>query len=167
MIYCDADWGGNLLNCKSVTGLTIFFVGGPIYWSLKFQRSVALLMTEAELTVILEATRQAIYTWRLLPELRVPMNVLLTIHNDNQGALKVLDSSLPPYHGCMKHYNIKVAHVCDMATKGVVHFEYCPTNLMPADILMKALSKAKFMTMRQHYLAPLPLLSEGCVKGVA
>jgi hypothetical protein len=39
------------------------------------------------------------------------MDVLLTIHNDNQGALKVLDLSSPPYHGCMKHYDIKVVHI--------------------------------------------------------
>jgi hypothetical protein len=36
-IYCDTDWGGNLLNRKSVTGLTIFFIKGPIYWSSKLR----------------------------------------------------------------------------------------------------------------------------------
>jgi hypothetical protein len=119
-VYCDADWGGNLLDRKLVTGLTVFFIRGPIYWSSKFQRSVALSTTEAELTAISEATRQSIYTRRLLPELRIPTDVPLTIHNDNQGALKVLDSSSPPYHGRMKHYDIKVAHIRDTATKGLV-----------------------------------------------
>jgi hypothetical protein len=37
-------------------------------------------------------------------------------------------------------------------------------NLMPVDMLTKALSKTKFVIMRQYYLAPLPLLSEGRVK---
>jgi len=158
VLYCDADWGGNLPDRKSVTGLVTFFCGGPIYWSSKFQSSVALSSTEAELTALSEATRQAIYTRRFLPVLRVSTNEPLTIYNDNQGALDVLDSTAPPFHGRMKHYSIKVAHMRDNAKKGAVRFEHCPTAEMPADALTKALAKTKFTYHRHRFVCPLPLV---------
>jgi hypothetical protein len=155
--YCDANWGGNLPDRKSVTGLVVLFCGGPIYWSSKFQRNVALSTTEAELTAISEAARQVLYMRRLLPVLHIPTDMPLEIHNDNQGALKILESTAPPYHGRMKHYDIKTAHLRDTAKKGEIKFKYCPTTEMPADILTKALSRSKFIALRQRLVNTLTL----------
>ena len=57
----------------------------------------------------------------------------------------------------MKHYDIKTAHLCDTAKKGEIRFEYCPTSDMPADILTKALSRTKFIALRQRLVNTLTL----------
>jgi hypothetical protein len=93
--YCDANWGGNLLDHKSVT---VLFCGGPIYWSSKFQHNMALSTTKAELTTISKAAHQVLYMRRLLSMLHIPMDMPLEIHNNNQGALKILELTAPPYH---------------------------------------------------------------------
>jgi hypothetical protein len=155
VLYCNADWGGNLPNHKSISGLITFFCGGPIYWSSKFQSSMALSSTEAELTALSEATRQAIYTHHFLPVLHIPTAELLTIYNDNQGTLDILDLTAPPYHGQMKHFSIKVTHMHDNAKKGTIQFKHCPTGKMPTDALTKALRKTKFVYHRQRLVTPL------------
>ncbi|UYV64616.1 hypothetical protein LAZ67_3001326 [Cordylochernes scorpioides] len=49
--YVDADWGGNLADRKSQTGLVFFLAGGPIAWESKKQQNAALSSTESELEV--------------------------------------------------------------------------------------------------------------------
>ena len=46
--YTDADWGNDRDERKSVTGYVFSFAGGPVSWSSRSQRTVALSSTEAE-----------------------------------------------------------------------------------------------------------------------
>jgi hypothetical protein len=57
----------------------------------------------------------------------------------------------------MKHYNIKTAHLQDMAKKGKIKFKYCLMMEMPTDILTKALSRSKFIALHQHLVNTLTL----------
>ena len=43
----------------------------------------------------------------------------------------------------MKHYSIKVAHLCDTAKTGQVRYDYCLTHEMPADTLSKRLGRVE------------------------
>jgi hypothetical protein len=97
--YTDADWGNNEVDCKSVSGIVFFFCGGPIAWTAKFQKCMAISTTEAELMAISEVTHQALYTQKLFRPLQLNDSSPIIIYNDNQGALKILESTAPPYHG--------------------------------------------------------------------
>lgn len=90
--------------------------------------------------------------------LHISTNKPLTIYNDNQGALNVLNSTAPLYHGCMKHYSIKVTHIHDNTKKGAVQFKHCPTAEMPANALTKALTKTKFTYHHHQFICLLPLV---------
>jgi len=103
------------------------------------QKCVALSLTEAKLNAILEAMCQALYMHKQLPVLGVNMQQLLSIFNNNQSALAIVDTSSGTYHGQMKHYNIKLAHLRDTTARGHVCYAYCPTDNMLADVLTKAL----------------------------
>jgi len=48
VVYCDADWGGDIDSSKSTTGYISFFNGGPISWNSRLQSTVAKSSTEAE-----------------------------------------------------------------------------------------------------------------------
>jgi len=137
--YCDADWGNIEVDCRSVSGVVFIFCGGVILWSVKMQKCVALSLTEAELNAISEATCQALYVHKHLPLLGVNPQQPLSLFNDNQSALAVMDTSSSTYHGWMKHYDIKLAHLRDTTARGQVHFGYCRTDDMPANVLTKAL----------------------------
>jgi hypothetical protein len=57
--YCNANWGNNQPDRKSITGIVFMYSGGPIAWTARFQKSMALWTTEAKLTMISKVTRQA------------------------------------------------------------------------------------------------------------
>ncbi|UYV73756.1 hypothetical protein LAZ67_11000764 [Cordylochernes scorpioides] len=67
--YVDADWGGNLADRKSQTGLVFFLAGGPIAWESKKQQTVALSSTESEYIALCEAGKEAVYLRALLDEM--------------------------------------------------------------------------------------------------
>jgi hypothetical protein len=115
------------------------YSSGLIAWMARFQKSVALLTTEAELTMISEVTRQALYLQCLLPDLHIMLEHPIKILNNNQGALTMINLAAPLFQGHMKHYDIKVTHIHNLVKKGTIVYNYCLTNQMPANALMKAL----------------------------
>ncbi len=48
----------------------------------------------------------------------------------------------------MKHYNIKLHHLRDTTAKGLVSVHYCPTDIMPVDILTKALPRLRLEELK-------------------
>jgi hypothetical protein len=92
----------------------------------------------AELTSLSEATKQALYVKHLLGQLKIT-EVIIQLHNNNQSALHLTTQLIHSFHARMKHYNIKLAHLRDTITQGHLVLHYCPTEIMPADILTKAL----------------------------
>jgi len=145
--YCDADWGNNEEDSRSITGIIFTFCGGPISWASKTQKCIALSSNEAELNALSEGARQALYIRKLCAGIGSPINLPLTLYNDNQGALHIATGVTGIYHGRMKHYTIKVNHLRDTATKKLISLGYCPTQDMVADLLTKALGRVKL-----HYL---------------
>jgi hypothetical protein len=111
--YCDADWGNIEVDCQLVSSIVFIFCGGAISWSVKTQKCVALSSTEAELNAISKATRQALYVRKHLLALGVDTQQPLSLFNDNQSALAIINISSSTYHGRMKHYDIKLAHLRD------------------------------------------------------
>lgn len=85
-----------------------------------------------------------------LPALGVDTQQPLSLFNDNQSALAIVDISSGTYHGRMKHYDIKLAHLRDTTSRGQVRYGYCPTDDMPADVLTKALGRVKLVHHRQR-----------------
>jgi hypothetical protein len=139
---------GNKIDCKSVSGYIFLIASGPIMWSLCKQTTVALSSTEAELTSLSEATKQVLYIRRLLSQLLNINNAVLVLHNNNQSALHLVTQPLHLFHLCMKHYNIKLFHLCNTIAHGHIALHYCLTEIMPVDILTKALLIMHFTELK-------------------
>jgi hypothetical protein len=141
--FCNANWGANLVDRKSVTGYFFLLAGGPIMWTSKAQMTIVLLSTEAEYNSISKATKQVIYIHKFFPSLSIKQSILITIHNDNQSTITITNQRQTMFHLRIKHYDIKLHHVCDTVVKGLIVLKHELMAMMPADVLMKALLQVK------------------------
>jgi hypothetical protein len=57
-VYSDADWAGDKVDQKSVSGSVAMFYRGPISWSSKKQRSVATSSCESEYLALSTCAKQ-------------------------------------------------------------------------------------------------------------
>ena len=71
-----------------------------------------------------------------------------TVFEDNLGALKWGLSDRRTKHVDIRHHFVR-----DMVQNKHIVLEYCPTNMMLADLLTKTLSKTRFLTLRNEYVA--------------
>ncbi|KAI0999419.1 hypothetical protein K3495_g8778 [Podosphaera aphanis] len=58
VVYSDADWAGDKVDRKSISGSIAMFYGGPILWSSKKQRSVATSSCESEYIALASCAKQ-------------------------------------------------------------------------------------------------------------
>jgi hypothetical protein len=144
----NADWGGNEINCKSVSGYFFILTGGLIMWTSWKQTTVTLSSTEAKLTSLSEAAKQALYMKHLSEQLIRLKDSLVLLHNNNQSALHLATQPLHLFHSWMKHYNIKLFHLQDTVAQGHISLHYCPTEVMPTDLLTKALPITHFTKLK-------------------
>ena len=66
IIYCDADWGRDPADRKSVSGFVVMMAGGPISWKVRRQMVVAKSTAEAEYLSTSHAACEAIWLRNLL-----------------------------------------------------------------------------------------------------
>ena len=67
--YSDADWAGDTSDRKSTSGYIFMFSGGPISWSSKKQKCVALSTAEAEYVALSGAAQECLWLRQLEKEL--------------------------------------------------------------------------------------------------
>ncbi|UYV66049.1 hypothetical protein LAZ67_3006289 [Cordylochernes scorpioides] len=139
--YVDADWGGNLVDRKSHTGIVCFLARGPIAWESKKQQTVTLSSTESEYIALCEAGKEAVYLRALLDEMGFGelLNGPTVLKTDNQGAQQLARN--PVYHARTKHIDIKWHYIRSICSDGLVEVVHTPTQENVADILTKGLPR--------------------------
>jgi len=146
--FCDADWGGDHNNRKSVSGIMFFFAGGPISWMSKSQSTVAVSSTEAEYMAISEAVKHALYLHQLRAPLHLNTSLPIKLNVDNQSAITVANSPQNSFNARMKHLDIHVHHLCDTIASGTVTLAYRPTSDMIVDMLTKPLPSPRLSHLK-------------------
>jgi hypothetical protein len=69
VVYCDADWVGDLEDRRSNTRFVFMMGGGAIYWNSKRQPIIVLSITKTEYMASTEATKEAIWMTKFMKEL--------------------------------------------------------------------------------------------------
>ena len=146
--YGDADWGGDKIDRRSITGYLFMLAGGPISWRTRKQNTVALSSTEAEYLSATDSSKQAVYHRNFLQEIGIEQTGPTVIHADNQGAIALSEN--PCKHERTKHFDIRHHFIREKVQAGEVLLRYCPTNEMVADLLTKALPRIKFEKFRRE-----------------
>lgn len=144
--YADADWGGDIVDRKSVSGYVFMMSGNTISWSAKKQSTVALSSTEAEYVSLGSATCGAIWLRGLLKELGEDMKNHTIIFEVNQGCIMTATSGKESHK--LKHIDIVHHFLRDAIKKGNVEVTYISTKNQLADIMTKALPTATHADLR-------------------
>lgn len=107
----------------------------------KKQPVIAQSSTEAEYIALSEAAKQAIWIRHFLYSIGksgIYYNVLTTIYEDNQGAIKIADN--PVNHLCIKHISICYHAIQGHIESGEVCLQYLSMDQMIVDGLIKTMN---------------------------
>ena len=102
--YCDADWAGDPLNCRSITGMVVFLGNSPITWSTKKQLIVARSSTEAEYRALASTVAELCWIRMILKDLGVYLSLPPMLWCDNVSTLAL--ASNPVFHARTKHIEV-------------------------------------------------------------
>ena len=163
-VYVDADFAGNYdpqlagrdrATARSRHGFYILYGGIPIAWKSTLQTEIALSTTEAEITGLSYALREAIPVMNLLIEMKergYPVNaggpkVHCRVFEDNSGAIEIAKTH--KFRPRTKHLNNKLFHFRSYVDKGLITIHPIDTKNQPADILTKPLNEEEFKHHRK------------------
>ena len=144
--FSDADWGTNLDDRKSISGLCIFLGGNLISWCSKKQTAVARSSTEAEYRALTSTATEVIWIQQLLSEVGVRLHTSPPVlWCDNMSAQAL--ASNPVYHARTKHFELYLHFLRDLVTSRKLEVRYVSTAHQPADLLTKPLSGSRFLSL--------------------
>ena len=165
--YPDADFMGMYGHkkptdpacAKSRTGFIIMFAGVPILWQSKLQTETALSTMEAEVIALAACMRELIPIIDMVKELARAMglqsgdvNMNVSIHEDNSGAL-VLANTLPPqFTPRSKYYATKTIWFREEIHKRGIKLKKIKTREQLGDILTKGLPQATFEYLQEKII---------------
>lgn len=148
---CDADWGGDRITRKSVSGFIAFHNDNPIAWFSRKQTCVAISSMEAEYVAAAVAAQELVNLKGLLIEFGNYQEVFLKC--DNLSAIATMKNFENSKRG--KHIEIKYHFIKDLCLKKVFTIKYVSSSQNYADMFTKSLSKEKFVNFRNGILAKL------------
>ena len=144
--YCDADWTGDVEERRSTTGYVFFLGVGAISWNCRKQPTIALSTTEAEYMATSQCTKEAMWIRKLLEDVGYVQENAMPIMCDNQGCIALAKN--PKHHSRTKHIDVQHHFIREKLEEGVVILKYCPTEIMVADVLTKALARPRHEKLR-------------------
>jgi hypothetical protein len=164
-IYVDADFAGGWgyedpndpVCVKSRTGFVFEVMGCPIQWMSKLQTNIATSTMEAEYTALSIALRAAIPLLDVIkyvissfgPTKNTLLTFKTTVHEDNQGALKLANLEPGRTTPRSKFYAIKFHWFRSWLKPKEIEIQYIETSFQKADMLTKSLSTEPFERNRK------------------
>ena len=158
--YADSDWAGCLDDSKSTSGYAFSFGSGAFCWNSKKQDVVAQSSAEAEYISAAAAANQAIWLRKVLLDLGQQQNEATVIWVDNKSAIAITKN--PTQHGKTKHIKVKYHAIREAEKQGEVNLQRCNSDMQLADILTKALPKARFDYLKAKLGVSKKNLKEEC-----
>ena len=134
--YSDADWGGDLKDRKSRTGVVVMIGDSPIVWASVKQDTVAKSSTEAEYIALTSTVSEVLWIRLIMTELKLlDPSSTTPIFEDNRGCKILAENS--QVNPRTKHISIKYHFIRDHIAKGEIKVIACPGSEQIANILTK------------------------------
>ena len=144
--FCDADFAGSKSDSKSRSSYVISYLDGPISWHSKKQATVAQSTAEAEYISASKCAIDVQWILELMADIGVRPPGPVTIHEDNQAAIKISKCAAPTR--TVRHLGTKVNFIRSLVHKNMVNLVYCESKDNVADIGTKALGPEAFLRCR-------------------
>ncbi|KAI5336669.1 hypothetical protein L3X38_015937 [Prunus dulcis] len=144
--YCDSDWAGSEDDRRITSGYAFTLGSGMFSWASIKQNTVALSTAEAEYVSAAEATSQAKWLRFVLEDFGEEQVEGTPILCDNTSAIAMAKN--PVFHQKTRHISRKFHFIREAIQAKEIELIYCKTEDQIADILTKALSKDRFVYLR-------------------
>lgn len=145
--YVDADWGTDLEDRSSRTGVICCLSGSPVWWKSRKQQSIAVSTCEAEYMALFEGVKDVIWLRNVLCEFDLcPGNTPTTIFADNQSSITWANN---PGLRKVKHIDLRYNFSQQQIEKKVIRVEYVQSSDNAADILTKNLGNCLFQKAKK------------------
>ncbi|KAM1461179.1 hypothetical protein ACFX11_045561 [Malus domestica] len=144
--YCDSDWAGSEDDMRSTSGYAFTLGSGMFSWASIKQNIVALSTAEAEYVSAAEATSHAKWLRFVLEDFGEEQVEGTPILCDNTSAIAMAKN--PVLHQRTRHISRKFHFIREAIQTKEIELVYCKTEDQIADILTKALSKDRFVYLR-------------------
>jgi hypothetical protein len=158
-VYPDADFAGMYGHekpsdpacAKSRSGFIILFAGVPILWQSRLQTETALSTMEAEVNALAACMRELISIINMVKELTQSvvlqagdMNMNVSIHEDNSGALVLAETLPPQFMPRSKYYATKTIWFREEIHKHGIKLKKIETSEQLGGIFTKRPTQATF-----------------------
>ena len=148
--WCDADFAGDVDQCRSRTGYCMYLAGAPVSWRSRLQRLSARSTAEAEYIAAADATRDIMWLRGILEELGHGQEGPTVLHEDNRCAIIWSKDCIVNENN--KHIRIRYHIVRDSTRDGTVRLDWVESKDNVSDILTKPLTAPHFALLRDRLL---------------
>lgn len=144
--YTDADWAGDKIDRRSMSGMVTFSGSEPISFRSQKQQSVALSTAEAEYVSASLGAHELVWLKNFLEELKFAYEPGINLMCDNQNAIRLIKN--PEGHKRAKHIDLRYHFIRGKYQEGCFEPTYVASSEQKADIFTKALPSEKFIYLR-------------------
>ena len=142
LFYGDADHASREHDSKSTGGFTKGLAGNTTSFCTKTHTTgISTSSGQSEAVTCKLVCQDAEWTSGMLKEIQIRGQGPMLLLQDNQSVISL--SANPVNHKRSKHYRIAMAYVRDLVERLVIALDFCPTEVMAADVLTKPLSEAQ------------------------
>lgn len=143
--YADSNFAEDPEDRKSVMGHCFFLNGAVVSWSIKKQRTVSTLTTEAEYIALGHVAREAVWIRRFINEMELKTVEGVTLHGDNEMSIALTKNAESQHR--TKHIDVQHHYIRELVNKKELTVKWVPGSEMLADGMTKGLPTE---TIRKH-----------------
>ena len=140
--YYDADWAGDPVDRRSISGIVVFFGNCPITWFAKKQSTISRSSTKAEYRALASTAAKLYWIRMLLRDLGIFLSTPPLLWCDNVSALAI--ASNPVFHARTKHIEVDYHFVHEKVLRKNLMVKFISSTDQLVDIFTKGLRSSRF-----------------------
>ena len=141
--FADANWS----TTRSTTGYVVFLGNAAIAHTARRQHCITMSSCEAELVALADLAIELLYILQLLDFIGYEHKGPVRVSTDNKAAYDLCHRYASGTNS--RHVDRKLFKMRELRGAGVVEVAHVPTELNPADLFTKVLSRSEFEKHRR------------------
>ena len=147
VVYCDADYAGDVNDYKSTSGILAFIGLTLVCWYSSKQSTTAQSSTDSEIISMNFAAKEIVWLRGLLNELSYTQTNPTVLKGDSQSAMML--GMNPVFHKRTKHIMVKFMYLVECLKENTLQMEKVLGTVNWSDILTKPQKKTMFLSCRE------------------